>query len=115
MRIPKPTKAARKRWPKPASDYTSLTPEQAIRKIKKLEQEMFKHARNLEFEEAARLRDEIQKLRKVELGLPGIEGGVGGFALLAGRWSRQSALTAPCLSCGPPLSLPAFFARVAQR
>jgi excinuclease UvrABC helicase subunit UvrB len=30
---------------------------------------MFKHARNLEFEEAARLRDEVQKLRKIELGL----------------------------------------------
>jgi excinuclease ABC subunit B len=54
----------------PASDYRSLTPEQALRRIKKLEQEMLKHARNLEFEEAARLRDEIQKLRNVELGLP---------------------------------------------
>jgi excinuclease UvrABC nuclease subunit len=32
---------------------------------------MFKHARNLEFEQAARLRDEIQKLRNVELGLTG--------------------------------------------
>ena len=31
---------------------------------------MYKHARNLEFENAARLRDEIQKLRNVELGLP---------------------------------------------
>ena len=40
-------------------DYSALTPEQALRRIKKLEQEMFKHARNLEFEEAARLRDEI--------------------------------------------------------
>ncbi|HMN43229.1 MAG TPA: excinuclease ABC subunit UvrB [Povalibacter sp.] len=52
------------------SDYRSLTPEQALKRIKKLEQEMLKHARNLEFEEAARLRDEIQKLRNVELGLP---------------------------------------------
>ena len=51
--------------------YESLTPEQAVRRIKKLEQEMYKHARNLEFEEAARLRDEIQKLRQVELGLTG--------------------------------------------
>ncbi len=51
-------------------NYRSLTPEQALRRIKKLEQEMHKHARNLEFEEAARLRDEIQKLRNVELGLP---------------------------------------------
>jgi len=62
--------AGQKRIAEPASDYASLTPEQALRKIKKLEQEMFKHARNLEFEEAARLRDEIQKLRNVELGLP---------------------------------------------
>jgi len=50
--------------------YRSLTPEQALRRIKKLEQEMHKHARNLEFEDAARLRDEIHKLRNVELGLP---------------------------------------------
>jgi excinuclease ABC subunit B len=49
--------------------YAKLTPEQAVRQIKKLEQEMQKRARNLEFEEAARLRDEIAKLRKIELGL----------------------------------------------
>jgi excinuclease ABC subunit B len=58
-----------RRIAEPAADYVSLTPQQALRKIKKLEQEMFKRARNLEFEEAARLRDEIQKLRDVELGL----------------------------------------------
>jgi excinuclease ABC subunit B len=55
----------------PSADYSSLTPDQAIRRIKKLEQEMLKHARNLEFEQAARLRDEIHKLRNVELGLTG--------------------------------------------
>jgi protein-arginine kinase activator protein McsA len=32
---------------------------------------MFKKARNLEFEEAARLRDEIERLKQIELGLPG--------------------------------------------
>jgi excinuclease ABC subunit B len=52
------------------TDYSKLTPEQAAKRIKKLEQEMFKHARNLEFEEAARIRDEIGKLRQIELGLP---------------------------------------------
>jgi excinuclease ABC subunit B len=52
-----------------AGDYSKLAPEQLQKRIKKLEQEMFKHARNLEFEEAARLRDEVQKLRKLELGL----------------------------------------------
>ncbi len=52
-------------------DYRSLTPEQAIRQIKKLEKDMHKQARDLNFEEAARLRDEIQLLRKVELGIAG--------------------------------------------
>jgi len=54
----------------PGLDYASLTPEQAGKRIKKLEQEMFKHARNLDFEEAAKLRDQVQTLRKIELGLP---------------------------------------------
>ena len=57
-----------RRVAEPREDYASLTPEQAVRRIKKLEQEMFKHARNLEFEQAARIRDEIQRLRNVELG-----------------------------------------------
>jgi protein-arginine kinase activator protein McsA len=30
---------------------------------------MFKKARNLEFEEAARIRDQIEKLKQIELGL----------------------------------------------
>ena len=54
----------------PTADYSSLTPDQVIRRIKKLEQEMFKHARNLEFEQAARLRDEVHKLRNAAFGLP---------------------------------------------
>jgi excinuclease ABC subunit B len=47
-----------------------LPPEQAVKRIKKMEAEMMKLARNLEFEQAARLRDEIQKLRQVALGVP---------------------------------------------
>ena len=69
-RATKPGKVA-----EPAADYRSLTPEQALRRIKKLEQEMLKHARNLEFEEAARLRDEIHTLRNIELGLPDVKAG----------------------------------------
>ncbi|MEO7774540.1 MAG: excinuclease ABC subunit UvrB [Steroidobacteraceae bacterium] len=45
-------------------------PEQIAREIKKLEVEMFRHARNLEFEDAARLRDQIETLKQRELGLP---------------------------------------------
>jgi excinuclease ABC subunit B len=59
-----------RRVAEPTMDYSALTPDQVIRRIKKLEQEMFKHARNLEFEQAARLRDEIQQLRNAAFGLP---------------------------------------------
>ena len=52
-----------------------MRPEQALRKIKQLEAEMFKRARNLEFEEAARLRDQIETLKRVELGLPASRAG----------------------------------------
>ncbi len=53
-----------------AASYAALSPQQALQKIKKLEQQMHKHARNLEFEEAAKLRDEIKRLEKQALGLP---------------------------------------------
>jgi excinuclease ABC subunit B len=52
-------------------DYSLLPPGQAVKRIKKLEAEMMKLARNLEFEQAARLRDEIQKLGQAALGVPG--------------------------------------------
>ena len=48
----------------------ALAPEQALRRIKQLEAEMFKHARNLEFEEAARLRDQIERMKRGAFGLP---------------------------------------------
>src|SRR5471030_1734109 len=46
-----------------------LRPEAIVRQIKKLEAEMFKKARNLEFEEAAKLRDDIERLKQIELGI----------------------------------------------
>jgi excinuclease ABC subunit B len=54
---------------------TPLRPEQVVRRIKQLEAEMFKKARNLEFEEAARLRDQIERLKRSELGLPSQKAG----------------------------------------
>jgi excinuclease ABC subunit B len=47
-----------------------LSPEQAAKRIKKLDAEMMKLARNLEFEQAARLRDEIHRLRQAAFGVP---------------------------------------------
>jgi excinuclease ABC subunit B len=42
----------------------AATPEQIAREIRRLESEMLKHARNLEFEEAAACRDVIQVLQQ---------------------------------------------------
>jgi excinuclease ABC subunit B len=53
----------------------ALAPEQALKRIKKLEADMMKLARNLEFEQAARLRDQIQKLRNAAFGVPGTRAG----------------------------------------
>ncbi len=53
----------------PRPQYEALTPQQALQKIKKLEQQMYRHARNLEFEEAARLRDEIRRLEREAFGI----------------------------------------------
>jgi excinuclease ABC subunit B len=54
----------------PRASYAGLTPEILLKKIKQLEEQMYRHARDLEFEEAARLRDEIELLRSEGLGLP---------------------------------------------
>ncbi len=58
-----------------AAEYAALSPEKLLQKIKKLEQQMYKHARDLEFEEAGRVRDEIQQLRKYGLGIPDLKVG----------------------------------------
>jgi excinuclease ABC subunit B len=49
--------------------YGRLSPEQLAREVGKLEQRMYEHARNLEFEEAARLRDEIRRMEERNLGM----------------------------------------------
>jgi excinuclease ABC subunit B len=52
-----------------APNLRMLSPEQIVREIKRLEAQMYKHARNLEFEEAAKIRDTIEKMKQQELGL----------------------------------------------
>ncbi len=47
-----------------------LKPEVLVREIRQLEAEMLRKARNLEFEAAAALRDEISRLKQLELGFP---------------------------------------------
>jgi excinuclease ABC subunit B len=50
--------------------YGRLTPAQLEKQVKQLEQQMYTHARDLEFEEAARIRDQIRHLQAGNLGLP---------------------------------------------
>jgi len=49
------------------ADYSALSAQQAAGMLKKLETQMYKHAQNLEFEDAARLRDQIHQLREQSL------------------------------------------------
>jgi excinuclease ABC subunit B len=58
-----------RRGERPA-ELEKLTPEELLAKIQKLEKRMYEHARELEFEEAARLRDEISTLRRDGLVAP---------------------------------------------
>ena len=51
-----------------AVEYGVMDPAKAVARIKALEQQMYQHARDLEFEDAARLRDQIQRLKEASLG-----------------------------------------------
>jgi len=55
--------------------YEVMSPEQLLKQAAKLEKKMLKHARDLEFEEAAKLRDEIQSMRAEGLGIGSAKAG----------------------------------------
>ncbi len=57
------------------AEYKTMTPELLMKKIKKMEEKMYQHARDLEFEEAAQVRDEIHKMKINGLGLANIKAG----------------------------------------
>ena len=59
-----------RRAAEPRSEYRNLSPEQLIKQIARLEKQMYTQARNLEFEAAAGLRDQVQALRRSGFGLP---------------------------------------------
>ena len=48
-------------------DYASLDPAKLAAKLKTLEQQMYQHARDLEFEQAAQVRDRIRRLKDAML------------------------------------------------
>ncbi|MBB1314538.1 MULTISPECIES: excinuclease ABC subunit UvrB [Aliivibrio] len=45
------------------ASYQSMTPQQLEKEVQRLEAKMYQHARDLEFEQAAKVRDEVDKLR----------------------------------------------------
>jgi excinuclease ABC subunit B len=53
-----------------SAQYDRLSPEQILARMHQLEKKMYQHARDLEFEQAAQLRDEINELRQRSIGLP---------------------------------------------
>ncbi|MCW8881067.1 MAG: excinuclease ABC subunit UvrB [Sedimenticola sp.] len=56
-----------KRYAKVAEDtaeYSAMTPKQMAKRIQELEKQMYQHAKDLEFEEAARVRDQLKSLKE---------------------------------------------------
>ncbi|WDK27173.1 excinuclease ABC subunit UvrB [Xanthomonas campestris pv. incanae] len=49
------------------ADYRAMGPAEIAGKLKALEQKMYQHAKDLEFEAAAQIRDQIQKLKAASL------------------------------------------------
>ena len=56
-----------RRVAEPEQQYQRLSPAQQAARLKALEQQMHQHARDLEFEDAARVRDQIRILREASL------------------------------------------------
>jgi excinuclease ABC subunit B len=67
---PRGKKGERRRGRDESVRYERLSPEQVIARIQQLEKRMYQHARDLEFEQAAKLRNEINELRHESVGLP---------------------------------------------
>jgi excinuclease ABC subunit B len=63
-------RSALRKVAEPGESYAAMSLEQAATRLRKLEAEMHTRARNLEFEEAARIRDEIRLLKQVRLEMP---------------------------------------------
>ena len=54
-----------------AAEFEAMSEKDLGKRIKLLEKQMLEHARNLEFEKAARVRDQLALLREQAFGAPG--------------------------------------------
>jgi excinuclease ABC subunit B len=70
-----PGKSRLRRVGEPRPAYETMATADLMKMIAKLEQQMLRHARELEFEEAANIRDQIAEIRRVGLGLPEAKAG----------------------------------------
>jgi excinuclease ABC subunit B len=57
----------------PETDYQVLSPKALGKLLARLEKEMYQHARNLEFEQAAATRDRIRQLRERQMAVAGAD------------------------------------------
>ncbi|HZS80303.1 MAG TPA: excinuclease ABC subunit UvrB [Herbaspirillum sp.] len=53
------------------ADYEAMSEKQVSKEIKRLEKRMQDHAKNLEFEQAAKVRDQLHQLKQLLFGAPG--------------------------------------------
>lgn len=52
-----------------AGNYHKMTPKEVAKEIDQLETKMYKHATNLEFEEAAKIRDQVDSIKQIVHGV----------------------------------------------
>jgi excinuclease ABC subunit B len=56
-----------------SAKYEAMSEKQISKEIKRLEKQMLDHAKNLEFEKAAQVRDQLHKLKEQLFGAPGAD------------------------------------------
>ena len=60
--------AAERKVAEQQAAYQSMTPAKLSKEIEAVEKQMYEHARNLEFEQAAVLRDRLEQMKQIALG-----------------------------------------------
>ena len=50
------------------AEYAAMTPKQLSKVIEALENDMYKHAKSIEFEEVAAVRDKLEEMKRLALG-----------------------------------------------
>ena len=56
-----------------SAKYEAMSEKQLSKEIKRLEKAMLDHAKNLEFEKAAQVRDQLHQLKQQLFGAPGAD------------------------------------------